>query len=292
MKIHVPVSQKELTQCVEGLLAHAQSAPVIIGLDTEFWRVRTYWPQLCLMQVCVANDVYIIDPTLLDVSVIAPVLVHDNIIKIMHAADQDCEIFMHDFNVTPVSVLDTQIASRLLNMGRQVGYASLVMEVMAVTLDKSEQHGKWRDRPLTEEQTSYAARDVLYLPQLYHFFEKRLTEENLINAWRVQSGEMILHVKNSQDPANVWRRWNNNRYSPPMRERLKILAEFRERLAQERNIPRTRIFTDEALVSLIMNPVESKETLKRLKGVSSWLPAHEAFWELIVSMRTLENSTS
>lgn len=282
MNITHIISTQKLKELVSHLCKEvAAKKEIAIGLDTEFWRVRTYWPQICLVQVCYQQDVYIIDPFKVDLKPLVPILMDEKIIKIMHAGDQDCEIFIHDFDIMPARVMDTQLAARMLDMGHQLGLAGLVLEILGEELDKSEQHGKWRERPLTEEQISYAARDVIYLPKLYDHFVKKLKTKAKLKEWETQTANVIAHVKKMQDPSQVWQRWDSNRYNAGTRERLKVFAEFRERMAQEKDLPRTRLFTDEALMNLVTKPITSKRALKGLRGMSKVMVANAEFYQLI-----------
>lgn len=284
MKISQVTQPNELEQLVSRILADARKSDTLIGLDTEFWRVRTYWPQLCLVQIFFAGTVYIVDPLAIDVSPLVPVLTARNVIKVMHAGDQDCEIFMHDFTIVPVRVMDTQIAARMLDMGRQIGYAGLVRDVLEIAVDKSEQHGKWRARPLTQEQITYAGRDVIYLPKLYAYFVQKLATPTQISHWERLTSDIIAHVHKMQDPDRVWQRWDTTRYNETTRERLKIVASYRERKAQEKNLPRTRLFTDEALVNLVTNPVTSKRDLRLLRGMSPLMGNDPMLWEILTTL--------
>ncbi len=285
MKISQVTQQDELDQLAARILAAARKdSDTLIGLDTEFWRVRTYWPQLCLVQIFYAGAVYIVDPLAVDVTPLVPVLTSRHVIKVMHAGEQDCEIFIHDHQILPVRVMDTQVAARMHDMGRQIGYAGLVREVLEIEVDKSEQHGKWRARPLTQDQITYAACDVIYLPKLYAYFVQKLGTPTQISHWERLTSDIITHVQKMQNPDNVWKRWNSTRYNEVTRERLRILASYRERKAQEKNLPRTRMFSDEALVNLVMNPVTKPRELRALRGMSPSMANDPMLLEILTTL--------
>jgi ribonuclease D len=110
----------------------------VVALDTEFLRVRTYYPELCLLQVAAGGHIACIDP-LAGLS-LDPLLelLHDGAgTKVMHAARQDLELFYLIDGRLPAPLFDTQIAAALLGFDDQVGYAKLVETLLGITLAKA-----------------------------------------------------------------------------------------------------------------------------------------------------------
>ena len=139
-----------------------------ITLDTEFIRERTYYPQLCLIQVANESVIACIDPLALpDLAPLEALLADPQVLKVLHAASQDLEIFYHRMGRVPAPLFDTQVAASVLGLGEQIGYGRLVQELLGVELDKSHSRTDWSRRPLEPEQLRYAADDVRYLLQLY-----------------------------------------------------------------------------------------------------------------------------
>ena len=116
----------------------ALSSADYITVDTEFMRESTFWPILCLIQVAGPEDEAIIDPlaTGIDLQPLYDLIANDQVLKVMHAASQDIEIFHHFGGVTPLPLFDTQIAAMVAGFGDQVGYEGLISKLAKVRLDK------------------------------------------------------------------------------------------------------------------------------------------------------------
>lgn len=264
--VYVSTDQNLESLCA-NLLSQADKGPVILGLDTEFWREKTYWPELCLIQMCVKDQIFLVDAFSCDWKRLQSIISHPQIIKVMHASDQDCEIFHHYIQTLPVPLFDTQIAAKILGFQRQIGYGGLVTELLGYEIDKSNQHTNWRQRPLAQEQLNYASLDVLYLEQLYRILNQRLHEEGTLSTFEEQQQNMLLHMISLQDPGTIWKRWDNHRYNDKTRNCLKFLAQFREKAAQEKNIPRGYIFKDEALIIMTLSPPQTMKQLLKVRGI-------------------------
>ena len=146
----------------------ALSSPGAWALDTEFMRVDTYYPRLCLVQIATADQVICIDPLAVpDLSPLAPALADPGRPKLMHAARQDLEALEAHGGLRLEGIIDTQIAAALLGLPEQVGYAWLVEHYEGVVLDKSQTRTDWSVRPLSPAQWHYAAQDVVHLPRLW-----------------------------------------------------------------------------------------------------------------------------
>ena len=67
-----------------------------LAVDTEFIRERTYYPQLCLIQISDGIISAAIDPLSknLDLTPIWGLMRDKNITKVFHAGSQDMEIFL------------------------------------------------------------------------------------------------------------------------------------------------------------------------------------------------------
>ncbi|MGH8561939.1 MAG: ribonuclease D, partial [Nevskiales bacterium] len=139
-----------------------------LAVDTEFIRERTYYPQLCLVQVSDGETQACIDPIRLkDLGPLLALLYDPAVTKVFHAAGQDLELFYHLTGKVPGPVFDTQLAATLAGFGDQIGYARLVQDILGVELDKAHTRCDWSRRPLAEAELAYAADDVRYLCQVY-----------------------------------------------------------------------------------------------------------------------------
>ena len=138
------------------------------ALDTEFVGERTYVPTLELIQVATDDEVALIDchavPSL---DPVFAVLADEAIEKILHAGQQDLELFHEPHRPRAAPIIDTQVAAAMAGYGAQVGYAQLVERLVGVAVEKSETLTDWSRRPLTKAQLAYAVDDVRYLLPVY-----------------------------------------------------------------------------------------------------------------------------
>jgi ribonuclease D len=172
------------------------------------------------------------------------------VIKVFHAARQDLEIFQVNAGVLPRPFFDTQVAAMVCGYGDQVGYETLARQIAGARIDKSSRFTDWSRRPLTEAQKSYALADVIHLRKVYEVLAARLKQSGR-SAWVEEELAVLLDPDTySFDPAEAWSRIKTRSNSPKFLAALKELARFRERMAQRRNVPRSRILKDDALLEL------------------------------------------
>lgn len=162
----------------DALRARIAQPPATLGLDTEFIRERTYWPQLALVQIALgesAEDILLVDPLVPGMcEALAPLLADASVLKIMHSASEDLVAFKHACGVLPTPLFDTQIAAALAGVGGGMGYQKLVQAVAGVALAKGETRSDWLRRPLSASQLEYAADDVLHLHALHRHLDATL----------------------------------------------------------------------------------------------------------------------
>ena len=180
--------------------AYFQQRPTRIGLDTEFIRERTFWPQLALVQMAVGQDILLIDPLIPGMTeALAPWLADESITKVMHSASEDLVAFKWACGVLPRPLFDTQIGASLAGIGGGMGYQKLVAEITGVALAKGETRSDWMRRPLSESQLQYAADDVEHLFALHDAINARLQALGR-QQWLHDDGERLLaSVANDED---------------------------------------------------------------------------------------------
>ncbi|GMR18861.1 MAG: ribonuclease D [Gammaproteobacteria bacterium] len=223
-----------------------------LALDTEFIRERTYFSQLCLIQIADENTVACIDPLAIsNLSPLRDLLFSKKITKVMHATHQDMEIFFKLWGALPEPVYDTQIAATLLGMGESIGYASLVKKMLAVDLDKSHTRTDWSQRPLSPKQLEYAADDVRYLAQLYPVQKQKLQSLGRLEWLKDDFSALCLPDRYQTKPDDAWRKVKGiKKLKRKQLAVLQQLAAWREQQAVKRDKPRRRVVSDEALVDL------------------------------------------
>ena len=240
-----------------------------VTVDTEFLRERTYYSKLCLIQLAFAggdkDDAVLVDP-LADGLSMAPLydLFRDHgVVKVFHAARQDLEIFYVDEGLIPEPLFDTQVAAMVCGFGEQAGYETLVRKIAKANLDKSSRFTDWSRRPLSEAQKTYALADVTHLRGIYEFLKAELDRSGR-SKWVAEEMAVLMDPATYRvDPAEAWMRVKTRTNSARFLGLVRELARFREGYAQSRDIPRNRVFKDDALVELASTKPGSMQDLSR-----------------------------
>ncbi len=233
-----------------------------IGLDTEFMRVKTYFPQLCLMQVSAQNgDLACIDPLEVDAAELAKSLQSINGTFVIHSSGQDLEVLQLAFGFVPPRLFDTQIATALLGLGDQMGYAGLVEYAHGVRLPKGETRTDWCRRPLTPAQIEYARADVLYLCGLHGMLGEKLEKAGKTD-WAEQEFRRLLESRDKDDEQGVIARTKGGADLPVAKQwLLRKLVLWRETMARTLNRPREWIVSSSDLVNIARRRPMDQSTL-------------------------------
>ncbi|WP_370401590.1 ribonuclease D [Sulfitobacter sp. JB4-11] len=227
-----------------------------VTVDTEFLRERTYYSKLCLVQLAMPgtddSNAVLVDPLANGISM-APLykLFRDtSVVKVFHAARQDLEIFFVDDAVFPEPLFDTQVAAMVCGFGEQVGYETLVRKICHTGVDKTSRFTDWSRRPLSDAQKRYALADVTHLRQIYEFLSEKLAESGRAR-WVEEELEILTNPATyTTAPNDAWKRVKTRTHSARFLAIVRELAAFREEYAQARNVPRNRVYKDDALVEL------------------------------------------
>ncbi|EDM71029.1 ribonuclease D [Roseobacter sp. AzwK-3b] len=240
-----------------------------VTVDTEFLRERTYYSKLCLVQLAVpgtgAEDAVLVDPLAGDLSM-APLydLFRDeSVVKVFHAARQDLEIFFVDAGVIPAPLFDTQVTAMVCGFGEQVGYETLVRKIAKEQLDKTSRFTDWSRRPLTDAQKKYALADVTHLRDIYEFLARKLAQSDR-QKWVTEELQVLTAPETYRvSPDEAWKRVKTRNASGRFLAIVRELARFREEYAQARDVPRSRVYKDDALVELASTKPATHEDLSR-----------------------------
>ncbi|MEM1265943.1 MAG: ribonuclease D [Pseudomonadota bacterium] len=227
-----------------------------VTVDTEFLRERTYYAQLCLIQLAQPGDTdegaVLVDVLAedLDLAPLYELFRDTSTVKVFHAARQDLEIFCVDGGVIPEPLFDTQIAAMVCGYGEQVGYETLVRAICKQGLDKSSRFTDWSRRPLSDKQMRYALGDVTHLRQIYEALAAELASSGRAD-W-VSEEMAILSDPATYEirPEEAWRRVKTRSQAPRFLAVVRELARYREEEAQRRNQPRGRIFKDDVITEV------------------------------------------
>ena len=239
-------------------------------IDTEFHREKTYYPELALVQISNGSTAICIDPLAIqDLQPVLELFTNPEITKVFHAAQQDIEIFCHHFNTLPAPVFDTQIAATLLGYGDQVGYAALIKDTLNIEVDKTQTRTDWMKRPLNEKQLDYAASDVIYLAEAYPVLIEQLNKHQRLD-WLDDDFKRISEKEQYQVDINtIWKKVKGHqRLNGQQLAVLQSIATWREQTAQQKDRPRRRILSDDALIDIARQKTNSAEDILALRSIT------------------------
>lgn len=243
------------TEALAAFCAKAAAGPYVT-VDTEFLRERTYFAQLCLVQLALPGQgdggAVLVDPMVegLSLEPLYALFRDPAVVKVFHAARQDLEIFHVEGGVVPSPLFDTQVAAMVCGFGDQVGYETLVRKIARANLDKSSRFTDWSRRPLTEAQKTYALADVTHLRQIYEYLTAELARTGRRQWLEEELAQLTDASSYVVDPDEAWQRLKLRSGSGRTLAIARELAAFRERYAQDKNIPRSRVIKDDALIEL------------------------------------------
>jgi len=241
-----------------------------VTVDTEFMRERTYWPELCVVQLGGTSEVAVVDALApgIDLAPLGELLADQAVMKVFHAARQDIEIFVLRFGDVPRPMFDTQVAAMVAGFGDQVGYDSLVAATTGGHIDKAHRFSDWAARPLSAAQINYAAADVTHLRKVYEKLKARLDKDGRLE-WVAEEMALLADPGTYRaDPEAMWERLRPRTNNRRLLGVLRAVAAWREREAQKSNIPRGRMLKDEALLEIAASAPTDVETLSRMRGVT------------------------
>lgn len=245
------------------------STHAFITIDTEFIRERTYFSQLCLIQVGTVEEAVAIDPLAegMDLSSLYALLRNEKVMKVFHACRQDLEIFYHAMGEMPKNVYDTQIAAMVCGYGESVGYEKLVNALVGASLDKASRFTDWARRPLSDRQLHYALDDVIHLRVVFEKLHERIARDGR-TAWIEEDmAELTDPARYRTDPLEAYKRLRVKSRAPEYLQHLRAVAAWREGLAVEKNVPVQRIMRDELVLQVAAMKPESEDDLREVRGI-------------------------
>lgn len=272
---------EELASACSRLAAHP-----FVTVDTEFLRETTYYPKLCLVQMASPDEAVMVDPLAegLDLAPLMALMTDQNVVKVFHAARQDLEIVWMLGRVLPTPLFDTQVAAMVCGYGDSVGYEQLVNDLAKARVDKSSRFTDWSRRPLSEAQLVYAESDVTHLRDVYLALQADLAasgrESWVAEEMAVLNSPATYEVK----PENAWQRLKGRLRKPKELAVLMELAAWREREAQNRDVPRQRVLKDDALMDIVQRAPRSAEALGELRSVPNGFERSRAGGEVLAAV--------
>ena len=256
------------TQALAAFCKKAATKPYVT-VDTEFLRERTYYSKLCLVQLAVPgkadDDAVLVDPLVEGMSLdpLYELFANQDVVKVFHAARQDLEIFYIEGGVIPKPLFDTQVAAMVCGFGDQAGYETLVRKIAREPLDKSSRFTDWSRRPLTEAQQTYALGDVTHLRVIYEELARQIAKSDR-TSWVEEELQVLTNPETYiVRPEQAWQRVKTRSNSGKFLAIVRELARFRETRAQSKNIPRSRVYKDDAMLELASSKPQNASDLSR-----------------------------
>jgi ribonuclease D len=241
-----------------------------VTVDTEFIRERTYWPELCVVQVAGAHEVAVIDALTpeIDLTPLGELLADPAVTKVFHASRQDIEIFVLRFGAVPTPLFDTQIAAMVAGFGDQVGYDAIVASLTGGSIEKAHRFSDWSVRPLSPAQIAYAAADVTHLREVYTRLRAQLEKDGRLEWVAEELADLADPGNYRADPETMWERLRPRSGNRRFLGVLRAVAAWREREAQRVNIPRQRLLRDETLLEIAATAPATPDELARSRGIT------------------------
>lgn len=255
----------------------------VLGLDTEFMRRNTFYPQLALIQIACGDGCALVDPLALDPSPALRILI-DGRTCVMHSAGEDMEVLGPLLDGISMQLFDTQIAAAMCGLGYGMSYQRLVAGLLGAEIPKDETRSDWLQRPLSAAQREYAQQDVAHLHQLHALLDARLRERGRL-AWHAEDCARLaarLHrAVGDPQPQRAFR--NASAWPRDAQARLRRVLRWRERVARALDKPRPWLLDDAAALSLAQQPpVSSDELLGRTRGLRALrAPQRAELFELL-----------
>jgi ribonuclease D len=239
-----------------------------VTVDTEFLRESTYYPKLCVAQMASPDEAVVVDALAdgLELGPFFDLMANDRVVKVFHAARQDIEICWHEAGIIPNPIIDTQVAAMVLGYGDSISYDQLVARITGDSLDKSHRFTDWTRRPLSAAQLAYAVSDVTHLRDVYLKLSADLDQRGRGDWVREEMRTLTSPATYRFEPEHAWERLKTRVRKPRELAVLIEVAAWREREAQERDVPRGRVLKDDVIGDIA---VQAPTTVERLGSLRS-----------------------
>lgn len=276
-------SSSELAAICERLSRHP-----FVTVDTEFLRETTFWPRLCVVQMAGPDEAVIVDALApeLNLAPLYHLMTDERVVKVFHAARQDVEIFWNLAKIVPAPMFDTQVAAMVLGYGDSISYDQLVQRITGDAIDKSSRFTDWSRRPLSPAQLTYAVSDVTHLRDVYLRLKADLETRNRTN-WVAEEMKILTSPDTyRQEPQNAWKRLKARIKKPRELAVLMEVAAWREREAQARDVPRSRVIKDDAIAELAQQQPKTAEALSHMRGLPKGFERSKSGEAILAAVQT------
>jgi len=264
----VPMDLITTTQELTEVCARMARHP-FVTVDTEFLRETTYYPLLCVAQLASPDEAVVVDAlaTGIDLGPLFALMTDENVVKVFHAARQDIEIVWNMAKKIPHPIFDSQVAAMVLGYGDSISYDALVQRITGDQLDKSHRFTDWTRRPLSDAQVSYALSDVTHLRTVYLKLAADLAKRERTSWVEAEMGVLTSPETYRMDPERAWERLKSRVRKPKELAVLIEIAAWREREAQTRDVPRSRVLKDDVVGDIAVQAPTTVERLGHLRSL-------------------------
>lgn len=241
-----------------------------IAIDLEANSLFAYRERVCLIQVSITGQDYIIDPlTDLDLSGLGAIIRDPKVEKVFHAAEYDLILLKRQYGWVLNNLFDTMWAARILGYAR-CGLANLLNKFYKVKVDKRHQKANWSKRPLPINQLTYAQMDTHFLLSLRDKFAAELEARGRMEeAQEIFSEQSRVQVNSSKfDPDSFWSITGVHDLKPQQQAIVKALHVYRDKLASQQNRPPFKVYDDRTIIELAAAEPKQIEDLPELHGMS------------------------
>ncbi|MDP2801133.1 MAG: ribonuclease D [Phreatobacter sp.] len=257
-------SSSELAAICARLAKHP-----FVTVDTEFLRETTFWPKLCVIQLAGPDEAVAVDALApgMDLAPFFDLMVDPAVVKVFHAARQDVEIVWHLSKRIPEPLFDSQVAAMVLGYGDSISYDQLVQRTNGTQLDKTSRFTDWSKRPLSNAQIDYAIADVTHLRDIYIKLTGELEKRGRAD-WVAEEMRVLTSPDTyRQEPERAWERFRSRVRKPRELAVLMEVAAWREREAQARDVPRSRVLKDDSLFDIALTGPKTVEALGAMRSI-------------------------
>jgi ribonuclease D len=263
---HLITQPAQLAALIDRL--HTQPA---VAVDTESDSLFVYHEKVCLIQISIPGDDYLIDPLAnLDVGPLRSIFANPQITKVFHASEYDVMCLRRDYGFSFAHLFDTMWAARILGWPR-VGLGDILHEKFGVTLDKKWQRHNWGKRPIEPAALTYARFDTHYLQQLHEAQVAELRRrDRLAEADEVFTDlAQAIYRGHEFTPDEVWHVKGVYDLSGRAQAILQQLLILRDREARRQNRPAFKVFGDKTLLALAELAPRRVEQMQRIEGMTA-----------------------
>ena len=240
-----------------------------VGFDLEADSMYHFSEKVCLLQVASKNTAFVIDTLKLgDLSLLKPLFLRKDTVKVFHGADYDVRSLFRDFGIEINNLFDTELASRFLGI-RATGLEAVLKDRFDIKLEKKYQKKDWSERPLSEDMLNYALNDVRHLVSLSEILEKELEDIGRLS-WVSEECEILCRVRSAADNGEpLFLKFKGaGKLKPKTLAILEALLRFRKETAQKKDRPLFKIIGNASILKIAETRPDSMKKIMNIQALT------------------------